>query len=270
MLTCGFGRRRVHQRPQADPIYTFPAEAHDNPLEFYGIFPGEQIGLSSDPELLEAARNTVVMADVTSPLQENAFQEIFPSFVRAALNATYILGQLTAVIDKANPPNGYLQQGGGGIETAGATVAVNDMLLHSWGGFLRLFAVWPLDHDASFEGLRAVGAFVVSATLENSTLSSASILSEVGGNCTIQWPWGSSSSRGSSSTDVSRTSNPNSSASSTRSNSGDRGRNGNGPPVVRDAATGKQVAAKRIRMKATADLWQFPTDAGVSYTLSVN
>ena len=51
-------------------------------LEFYGIYPGEQIGQTSAPALLAAARNTVLLADVTDPLQENAFQEIFPSFVR--------------------------------------------------------------------------------------------------------------------------------------------------------------------------------------------
>jgi hypothetical protein len=33
--------------PQESPVYTLPAETHDNPLEFYGIYPGEQIGLSS-------------------------------------------------------------------------------------------------------------------------------------------------------------------------------------------------------------------------------
>ena len=68
--------------PQEAPVFTFPDEQHDNPLEFYAVYPGEQIGQSSPASLLTAARNTVLLADVTTPLQENAFQEIFPSFVR--------------------------------------------------------------------------------------------------------------------------------------------------------------------------------------------
>ena len=51
--------------PQESPVYTLPAETHDNPLEFYGVFPGEQVGLSSPPALLHAARNTMLVAHVT-------------------------------------------------------------------------------------------------------------------------------------------------------------------------------------------------------------
>ena len=51
--------------PQERPVYTFPDARSDNPLEFYAIYPGEQIGQSSTPELLAAARNTVLLADVT-------------------------------------------------------------------------------------------------------------------------------------------------------------------------------------------------------------
>eukprot|EP01043_Picozoa_sp_COSAG02_P083188 COSAG02_NODE_21256_length_796_cov_1.030129_1_plen_244_part_10 len=128
--------------PQEYPIFTFPDERHD-------IYPGEQIGQSSPPALLAAARNTVLLADVTDPLQENAFQEIFPSFVRVGcsegckLNASYILDTLSRVVTENMGENGYLRQGGGGIETAGGALAINDMLLQSFEGFIRLFPVWP-------------------------------------------------------------------------------------------------------------------------------
>ena len=113
---------------QESPVYTFPSEAHDNPLEFYGIWPGEQVGLGSPEPLLTAARNTVLLADVTQPLQMNSFQEIFPAFVRAGcaegcdLNASYILRTLAGVVTTQMGANGYLRQGGGGIETAGGAV----------------------------------------------------------------------------------------------------------------------------------------------------
>ena len=168
-------------------------------------------------QLLAAARNTVMLADVTNPLQENAFQEIFPSFVRVGcvspttckqrhshlctfpvhptnctqnaaappaqsvtgqatgcpLNASYILRTLAAVVTNTMGANGYLRQGGGGIETAGGAQAVNDMLLQSSEGFLRFFPVWPAGEDAAFNTLRAVGAFLVSASLEGELFLSA-------------------------------------------------------------------------------------------------
>lgn len=218
--------------PQQAPIYTFPQEAHDNPLEFYGIFPGEQIGLSSPAALLEAARNTVLMAEVVDPLQENGFQEIFPSFVRAAINASFVVAQLEAVLAKAMPPNGYVAQGGGGIETAGATVAVNDMLLHSWEGFVRLFPVWPRGSDAAFTTLRAVGAFLVSASIKAGAVSDVTVVSEAGEDFVVLGPWG-----------------------------------GKGVAVV-FKGTGAAVPTTAATVRGVAGLCRFGTVAGATYILS--
>jgi hypothetical protein len=47
--------------PQEHPVFTYmyPTEIGDETLQFYGVFPGEQIGIGSDPALLETARNTM-------------------------------------------------------------------------------------------------------------------------------------------------------------------------------------------------------------------
>jgi hypothetical protein len=226
--------------PQEWPIYTFPAEAHDNPLEFYGIWPSEQIGLSSPPSLLLAAQNTVVLANTTDPLQGNGFQEIFPAMVRVGINATLILDQLSDVIATHMPPNGYLQQGGGGIETAGATVAINDCLLHSWEGFLRFFPVWPSHEDASFSSLRAVGAFLVSAQLVGGKVRSGVVIkSEVGHACVVLSPWRSVSD------------------------------GGNAPTIsVTNRATGVAERVTGVSVGHTSGLWKFLTQPGATYLLS--
>lgn len=230
-IPTGKALNRTVLLPQAAPVFTFPAEERDNPLEFYAIWPGEQIGLSSPPALLEAAQNTVMMAQVTQPLQGNGFQEIFPAFVRAGINATTTLETLAVIIAAADPPNGYLAQGGGGIETAGATVAVNDMLLQSWEGFLRFFPVWPRGDDAIFAGLRAVGAFIVSAELQNGTIAAAAITSEVGGDCTVRWPWSATL-------------------------------------AVIDTADGTRVPTRLVTVHGVDHLWRFSTLASRSYVLS--
>merc|ERR1711964_244164 len=90
--------------------------------------------------------NTMLLSGFTDKhVQGNAFQMIFPSFVRVGcssgcqLNASWILGQMDAVIGNMMGANGYLSQAGGGIETAGGAVAVNDMLLMSFESFFALF-----------------------------------------------------------------------------------------------------------------------------------
>ncbi|MDX2082018.1 MAG: hypothetical protein SFU53_14630 [Terrimicrobiaceae bacterium] len=77
----------------------------------------------------------------------------------------------------------------GGLETAGAAVAVTEMLLQSHEGFLRLFPVWPAERDASFRRLRAKGAFLVSARLRAGVVDFVEVESERGGTLRILSPW---------------------------------------------------------------------------------
>lgn len=81
----------------------------------------------------------------------------------------------------------YGTDGGGGLETCGATLALNEMLLQSHEGALRFFPVWPVHRSASFETLRAKGAFLVSAEYDGATqlVRGVNIVSEAGGNCTL-------------------------------------------------------------------------------------
>jgi hypothetical protein len=86
-------------------------------------------------------------------------------------------------------PNLILFYGGGGIESCGGFVALNEMLLQSYDGVIRLFPDWPKDLDASFGTLRACGAFLVSAELKNGVVAGVKIISEKGRDCTVLNPW---------------------------------------------------------------------------------
>jgi alpha-L-fucosidase 2 len=66
---------------------------------------------------------------------------------------------------------------------------VDEMLLQSHDGIIRLFPVWPRQHDARFKTLRAYGAFLVSAALSGGTVKDVVLLSERGRPCVIQNPW---------------------------------------------------------------------------------
>ena len=65
--------------------------------------------------------------------------------------------------------------------------AVNELLLKSWGGIIRVFEGLPLPwQDSWFYRLRAEGAFLVSGVIEKKNLKFVLIESEMGGKCTIK------------------------------------------------------------------------------------
>jgi hypothetical protein len=51
------------------------------------------------------------------------------------------------------------------LENFALPAVLNECLLQSYSGTLRLFPNWPLERDAEFRTLRAAGAFLVSALL---------------------------------------------------------------------------------------------------------
>lgn len=79
---------------------------------------------------------------------------------------------------------------GGGIEDFAAIPGgVNEMLLQSHEGVIRVFPSWPKERDARFVNLRAYGAFLVSSQKENGQVSYVEIISEKGKELTFFNPW---------------------------------------------------------------------------------
>ena len=84
-----------------------------------------------------------------------------------------------------------MRDGGGALETIGATQSVNDMLMQSWRDVIELFPLIPDGSDASFGTLRAVGGFLVSAARgsDGVVVAPVTLSSTVGGNATVVAPW---------------------------------------------------------------------------------
>ena len=75
----------------------------------------------------------------------------------------------------------------------GAAAALQEMLLQSQGGLLRVFpAVPPAWPEAAFENLRAEGAFLVSAARSEGKTQWVKIVSEAGGPCRLRTDFGAS------------------------------------------------------------------------------
>jgi hypothetical protein len=159
----------------------------DNTLGIQHIFPSGAIGLDSDPKLLEISRNTIDAMHRWADY--NGFSSWYTACARIGYDPKVILAKLRAECDKHSFPNLLLYYGGGGIESCGGFLAINEMLLQSHEGVIRFFPCWPKDQDARFGSLRAVGAFLVSAELQGGVVSGVKIVSEKGRDCTVQNPW---------------------------------------------------------------------------------
>jgi hypothetical protein len=78
---------------------------------------------------------------------------------------------------------------GAWTETLGMAAPLQEMLLQSYGGVLRVFPCWPAGVAANFTTLRAEGAFLVSASWKEGRVASLEIRSEKGGPCRLFAPW---------------------------------------------------------------------------------
>lgn len=74
-------------------------------------------------------------------------------------------------------------------ESLGVIAPLQEMMLQSWDGALRIFPAWPTETEAEFEDFRAEGAFLVSGAWSQGTVTRLKIFSERGGECRVYSPW---------------------------------------------------------------------------------
>lgn len=185
------------------------------------IYPGGAIGLGSPEEELAIARNTVhALALMEKGLGEigeatagtsaaeasmhphlhkagawnavNLSCLFFPAAVRVGYDPEIIWRELKDRLVHRGMPNGYIDRNPHGIENLSTVPnAIQEMMLLSHEGILRLFRAWPRQSQptATFTGLWAYGAFVVDAALSGGEVVTVSIESKKGTECRIENPW---------------------------------------------------------------------------------
>jgi hypothetical protein len=187
-----------------------PAEwIYNVPVTLAPVFPGEQVGLESSPEQLALARRTA-----RSVRLEGGNDLVFQPLILARL------GMLDAAWFKSEVsycrlPNGIandrVRQSGGrygemtdfdfmmrmGVWTENLSLpaVLNECLLQSYSGVLRLFPNTTNLGRARFRDLRAVGAFLVSAEWDGMAVAGLHILSEKGSTLRLINPWGEAALR---------------------------------------------------------------------------
>ncbi|MHB8864665.1 MAG: glycosyl hydrolase family 95 catalytic domain-containing protein [Pirellulaceae bacterium] len=113
------------------------------------------------------------------------------------LDPDRVFGGMKRIVERWRHPNGLIWampvanygHCGAWTETLGIAAPLQEMLLQSYGGVLRVFPCWPAGVAASFTTLRAEGAFLVNAAWKEGSVVSLEILSEKGGTCRLATPW---------------------------------------------------------------------------------
>ena len=160
----------------------------NNTLGIQHIYPGGAIGLDSEPELLQVARNTIEV--MGRWIDNNGSNSFFPAAVRVGHDPAVILAKLREYVTRHCQPNGFTARNPHGIENCSVVPnTINMMLCMGHGNVLRVFGVWPRDRDARFENIRTCGAFLVSSELANRRVRFVRIHSERGRTCVLVNPW---------------------------------------------------------------------------------
>jgi alpha-L-fucosidase 2 len=155
------------------------------------IYPGLQIGLGSDPALLQVARNMI--DEMARWRDDNGSITFYPAAAIVGHDPADILAHLDDWIGSQTYPNLHIHTGGAGIANLNTVPAtINEMLLQSFQGKVRVFANWPSGTDARFGDLRAFGAFLVSSDVRAGVVQYIRILSERGLPLALVNPWPSS------------------------------------------------------------------------------
>ncbi len=174
------------------------------------VYPSGEIGLDSEPKLLEAARNTVSLRS-QSETQGNTWPGpkpaginrgawfdpnhgclFFTAAVRIGHDPEVIWENLREWSENRVWPNGFRKDIHDGIENYSTVPnAIHEMMLLSHENVLRVFRVWPrkLAPNARFANLWAYGAFRVSSALNRGEVSYLRIESGLGRDCIVENPW---------------------------------------------------------------------------------
>lgn len=159
----------------------------DNTLGIQHIYPAGLIGLSSDPELLQIAYNTIAV--MQRWIDFNGSNSFFPAAARVGYSPETILTKMQEYA-KNTYPNGFQLNNPHGIENLSTIPnTINEMLCMSTQGIVRVFPVWPKNKDAAFENIRTHGAFLISSVLKNNEVQFIEVYSEKGKTLHLLNPW---------------------------------------------------------------------------------
>jgi hypothetical protein len=181
-----------------------PEFVYNVPVTLAPVFPGEQAGLGSRPEQLALARRTARTVRL-----EGGNDLVWQPLVRARLGmldldwfkreVRYCMTPLGMANDRVRQAGGryrdetdydFMMRMGVWTENLSLPAVVNECLMQSYDGVIRLFPNTANLGRAAFRDLRAAGAFLVSAAWDGKAAADVTLRSEKGSVARVANPWG--------------------------------------------------------------------------------
>ncbi len=173
------------------------------PNNLMTVFPGEDHGLHSPPDVYE-----ILVNSYRNQQNEGGNELVFLNLQAARIGmldldrfkrqVNYCLVENGTCADMVlqvhgrysdTTPFDFMRPMGIWFENFSLPVVINECLMQSYNGAIRLFPNWPLERPAAFSTLRAAGAFLVSASCADGRVGKVTILSEAGSVLCIHNPW---------------------------------------------------------------------------------
>lgn len=188
----------------ADVLDGPPEHVYNIPVTLAPVFPGDQVGLGRREDQLEIAQRTAATIRL-----EGGNDVVYQPLIRARLGmldlewfkreARYCELPNGLIQDRVRQIDGrykdstdfdFMMRMGVWTENLSLPAVLNECLLQSFSGTIRVFPNTKNLGAARFEGLRAQGAFLVSAAWDGRTVRSPVVLvSEKGATARIKKPW---------------------------------------------------------------------------------
>ena len=185
-------------------VLNAPAEhVYNIPVTLAPVFPGEQVGLGRNEEHLDIARRTARTVRL-----EGGNDLVFQPLIRARLGMLD-LAWFKNEVRYCRLPNGvsndrvrqiggrysddtdfnYMMRMGTMTENLSLPAVLNECMIQSYTGTIRLFPNTQGLRPARFHNLRSVGAFLLCAAYDGKTVSNVTLSSEKGAMVKLENPW---------------------------------------------------------------------------------
>ena len=163
-------------------------------FELESVIPGEAFAFDVSDEMKQVATNTVAAKLAFGEEAVwggiNQTPKLYATAIRVGYPARPIIAAFKEYeLARRAQRNFTLRDRFHGMEKAGAIEFINSMLIQSDHGFVKVFPNW-IGADASFENLRAKGAFTVSAEMRGGRVVRIAVKSEKGGIFRLVDPFG--------------------------------------------------------------------------------
>lgn len=170
-----------------------PKDEHRHVSHLYGLYPSDQISPYSNPDLFEAARNSLIYRGDMATGWSIGWKVNLWARLQDGNHAYKIIENMLTLAEKGNPegrtyPNMFTAHPPFQIDgNFGLTAGVAEMLIQSHDGAVHLLPALPdAWKDGNVAGLMARGGFEITMNWKKGEVTQVTVLSKIGGNLRLR------------------------------------------------------------------------------------